>query len=131
MNNINDLILKGHFQELKENADVISTYQEAMHKNYGSSMPSEDPKVKCLLDLVRRAVASFEEIIEGNPGAITPDHACDYKEMVEILNQFGVSHIPHKGLIERATIVNDMEHMKMPMQKAKGKKSSDSQKYGS
>jgi len=108
MATISDLALKGFFHSLKDE----------MNSHFGDR--------RRLVDLLARAVGLIEEVYEKDFNLLHPDNAQDYREMVQALNDYGLSYKGDANIlnlanrVEKDPAVANPIPQKMPMQKAKG-----------
>ena len=108
-----ELTLKGYFEELRE----------SVNKNY--SAPIENSAVLVvprLLNLVKKAVGTIEEVYEKDANLLHKDNAFDYHEMIQILNEQGINYSGNVKILELTEQSKTFEIEKLPMQKATGKK---------
>lgn len=108
MQSISELALKGYFESLKDQ----------MNRQYGGRQDS-------LIRLLEKAVGIIEAVYEKDFNLLHPDSAHDYKEMIQALNEHGITY---KGRKEILALASDAptsgsvkpETAKKPMQRASG-----------
>ena len=122
MSSINDYALKGYFEQLRDE----------VNRQAGRINKKEFDEV---LNLLEKAVGFLEEVYEKDKNMLTADHATDYREMINTLNQNGFDYPGNKEIIALSEAETNIEQpvQKKPMQKAKGKKKEEERrrKYGS
>lgn len=112
MVSISDLALKGFFHTLKDEMNWRSGTKDA-------------PR---LINLLAKAVGVIEEVYEKDFNLLHPDNALDYREMVQALNDYGLSYKGNNDILNLATRIEPATATpgpipeKMPMKKAKGAK---------
>lgn len=100
MESLNELALKGHFENLK-------------HRFEKKGMVKAQKGNENLLKSLRKAVSTIEDIYEKYPSSISEDNKLNYKSIIRSLHEHGSTYEGHPDIMnEKATFE------KKPMQKA-------------
>ena len=114
MQSISELALKGYFESLKDQ----------MNRQYGGRQDS-------LIRLLEKAVGIIEEVYEKDFNLLHPDNAHDYKEMIQALNEHGITYRGRKEILALAVDAPTTGSVKpktskKPMQRASGSRKNKS-----
>ena len=115
MQSISELALKGYFESLKDQ----------MNRQYGGRQDS-------LIRLLEKAVGIIEEVYEKDFNLLHPDNAHDYKEMIQALNEHGITYRGRREILALAVDAPPTtgsvkpKTSKKPMQRASGSRKNKS-----
>ncbi|MEQ9425791.1 MAG: hypothetical protein RJQ09_15305 [Cyclobacteriaceae bacterium] len=118
MDSLSKLTLKGHFENLRNDANLRGD-SKAKRAN-----AQESEFTNKFLELLIKAVALTEEVHATDADFIQEDHINDYRQMISLLNEFGISYKGKSDLLELSTESTPVwAAPKKPMQKATGRAS--------